>query len=543
MEEKTLRKSRESLLNFVQTTFPGYQVGWFHRKLASELDQFLVDVKDQKSPRLIIMAPPRHGKSELSTVRLVAYALGKYPDMEIITTANTADLAGQFSRDVQSVLDTEKYHSIFPETRIVGRFAGAGEAIRQSGFFEIVGRRGKYRSCGVGGAITGMGADILIIDDPVKDDKEANSPLQRDNLWNWFRSTARTRLSPGGGIIVCMTRWHMDDLVGRLLKQEQEGGEHWGVLSFPAIAEEDDDYRRKGEPLCPERFSIADLLNTQRLLGSYRFQALYQQHPIAPEGGIVKMEWLRYYTESDLPQNFDQILISCDCSFKDTPGSDFVAIHVWGKAGAKFYLLDRDHGRMNFTATCTAIAAMTRKWPKAMPILIEDAANGPAVVDELSRHISGVVSVRPEGSKESRVNAVSALFEAGDILLPHPRLAPWVSAVANEFTGFPHVPHDDDTDAMTQALRRFRSCIPLAIHFSSRPIPGLRDGILSSQALLPAITDREKVAYAKIIQEEPLTGEDEDAILFDAVLNDFEERTYGPHTVTYDRIEAEERDM
>lgn len=207
--------ARQTLAGFTLYTYPGYQMGWVHEEICQKLDQFLEDVKNKKSPRLMIMAPPRSGKSEIISRRFPAYTFGKYPDMSIIGTSYAADLSSRNNRDVQRVMDSEEYHNVFPNTNLFGkniRIVGNGAYLRNSDIFEIVGHAGTYRSAGVGGGITGMGGNILIVDDPLKDRAEADSPTIRQKIYDWYTSTLYTRLAPGGGILIIMTRLHTDDL-------------------------------------------------------------------------------------------------------------------------------------------------------------------------------------------------------------------------------------------------------------------------------------------------------------------------------------------
>jgi predicted phage terminase large subunit-like protein len=418
------------------------------------LDLFLVALQAGRRPRLILTAPPQHGKSELVSRRFPAYALGEYPDLGIIATTYNAQRANQVSAEVQRIMQSERYRHLFPKTCIAGRHS-TSQALRRADLFEIVDHRGFYRACGIGGGITGMRADIVIIDDPIKNDAGAQSPILRDKEWDWFASTAYTRLSNAGGVIIIMTRWHQDDLVGRILKlREGEGIDNWAVRSFPAIAEEDDQHRNVGEALSAERYPLESLLKIKNTIGSYKWAALYQQHPSPPEGGIIQRAWINVY--SAVPDQFDEVVQSWDLTYKDHQGSDFVAGHVWGRIGADFYLLDRVHGRMDCPATIAAIRSMSSVWPQATRILVEDAANGPAVVAMLRNQLPGVIPVPPQGSKRSRMYAVAALFESGNVYVPDPTLAPWIGDVVEEWVSFPHAAHDDDCDAMSQALIRLK---------------------------------------------------------------------------------------
>ena len=292
------RAARAGFAPFVLFTTPNYKMGWVHREICETLEQFLQDVRDGKSPRLMISMPPRSGKSELVSRKFPAYAFGVDPNLQIIATSYGADMAQRFNRDVQRVIDNDLYHAVFPETSLNKanvRSTSKGAYIRTSDLFEIVGHTGSYRSCGVGGGITGMGADILIIDDPVKDRKSANSATVRQSIYEWYTSTAYTRLSPGGGVIVMCTRWHVDDLLGLLLKEEQNGGDKWKVINYPAIDEHDEPHRKAGEALHPERYPIESLLKITGAVGSADLASLYQGRPTVLGGNIIKSRWFKRY--------------------------------------------------------------------------------------------------------------------------------------------------------------------------------------------------------------------------------------------------------
>lgn len=453
--------ARYSFRRFIRITMPEYSFGWVHKVICDELDQFLQDVVDQKSPRLMLAMPPRHGKSELASRRYPAYCFGRYPDISIIGTSYSSDLSNRMNRDIQRIIDTPEYQEIFPNTRLnskMNKAAGATNYLRNSELFEVVQHKGTYRSAGVGGGITGMGAHIAIIDDPIKDRASADSETIRNNVWDWYTSTLYTRLAPGGGVIVIMTRWHLDDLAGRLLEAERLGeGDKWHVINFPAIAESDEFdasgklLRRSGEALHPERYPLEQLVKIKATIGSRDWEALYQQHPVPDGGAIFKTEWLRYWTE--LPDNFDRMLLSWDMTFKDGDSTDFVVGQVWGRKGADMYLVDQVRSRMGFTATVDAFKALSAKWPQASRKLIEDKANGPAVIDSLKHSISGIIPVLPDGSKTARAHAVTTFFEAGNVYIPSPQVCSWTRDYVAELTQFPSVAHDDQVDATTQALR------------------------------------------------------------------------------------------
>lgn len=455
--ELSRRRAQTSLSDFVLYTYPAYQMGWFHKEVCEALDKFLQDVLDKKSPRLILTAPPRHGKSELVSRRFPAYAFGRCPDLQVIATSYGADLAQRFNRDVQRIIDSDSYRQVFPDVTLNG--SSVRGYIRTSELFEIVNFKGAYRSCGVGGGITGTGADCLIIDDPIKDRKRANSAAERNSIYDWYTSTAYTRLSPGGGVIVMATRWHCNDLVGSLIEKMQAGdGDEWTVINYPAIAETEEAHRHIGEALHPERYSLEALGEIRRAVGTRDWEALYQQHPVPDGGGLFKQEWIHYYRRADMPSRFDRLVTSWDMTFKDGLSSDYVVGQVWGRAGARYYLLDQVRGQMDFVKTREAFVDLAARYPQSVRKLVEDKANGPAIISELRNKVSGIIPVVPKESKEARAYAVSTLWEAGNVFIPDPQEAPWITRdFVPELLSFPAGAHDDQVDAMTQALNDMKT--------------------------------------------------------------------------------------
>ena len=439
------------LAPFILRIMPQYHMGWVHQEICDKLDRFLLDVQEGRSPRLMITMPPRHGKSELASRMFPAYALGRNPDLSIIATSYSADLASRMNRDVQRIIESEEYGAIFPGIRLPGKNSSQ---FRTSDFFELEGHKGGYRSAGVGGGITGMGGNILLLDDVLKDRASADSPTIRQNIWDWYTSTLYTRLAPGGGIIIINTRWHMDDLSGRLLAAEAAGdGDKWQVINFPAIAEQDEPHRRAGEALDPARYGLEQLQKIRAAIGSRDWEALYQQHPTPDGGAVFREEWFRRWKPTDIPNRFEVVAMSWDMTFKDSDSSDYVVGQVWGKQGAQFFLLDQVRGRWSFTETVEQFVKLAEKWPHASRKYIEDKANGPAVIDTLKRKISGIIPVEPDGSKTARAYAVTPLFEAGNVLLPPPGMYSWTDDLISELLQFPAGAHDDQVDALTQALR------------------------------------------------------------------------------------------
>lgn len=477
-----LELARRSLLHFVRWTMPGFEESWHNRLMCEYLDA----LAEKRILRLMIFMPPRSGKSELVSRRFPAFILGKNPDATIIAASYGSELARRMNRDVQRIIDDPRYGEVFPETKLFEkniRTVARGSWLRNSELFEIVGHNGYYRGSGVGGAITGMGADYLIIDDPIKNRKEADSATYRQAVEEWYTSTFYTRRAPNAAILLTVTRWHEDDLAGRLLEKAKSDprAEQWTVLKLPAIAEQPIaayDPRQEGEPLWPDRFDTEELERTRITVGSYDWAALYQQRPAPVTGGILKRHWWRYWKPKganlppvtvgledgstleieavDLPSEFDEWLQSWDCTFKDTKESDYVAGQVWAKKGANKYLRDYKKERLDIIGTMAAIVDWTQRWPDAVAKLIEDKANGPAVIQMLKNKISGLIAVEPDGGKVSRAYAAAPEVEAGNVFLPHPALYAWTEELIGSAAAFPNAAHDDDIDAFTQAMNRWR---------------------------------------------------------------------------------------
>jgi len=308
--------------------------------------------------------------------------------------------------------------------------------------------RASYIAAGVGGGITGEGADLFIIDDPIKNKEEAESQVIREKVWSWYRTVARTRLQPGAAVILILTRWHCDDLAGKLLDLAEKDGEadQWVVLHFKAIDDE-------GEALWPRRYPIDELQKIRSSIGSREFTALYQGSPIQATGDIFKREWWRYYKVRPV---FDYLIQSWDTAFKENEYNDYSVCTLWGKCETGFYLLDVWRERVEFPelkrATRTAFEAQTHR-PNA--VLIEDKASGQSLIQELRRGSNGyeplpILPQKADTSKIARANAVTPLIEAGLVHLPES--APWLHDYVDELSSFPNGSHDDQVDSTTQAL-------------------------------------------------------------------------------------------
>ena len=388
--------------------------------------------------RIIINAPPRNGKSLGMGHWFPSWYLDLYPERKIIFASYGDRFSIKWGR---SVRDHLREH---PEamTKVSQTQGTANDWATTDG--------GGMRSVGVGGGITGEGGNCIIIDDPHKDWAEALSPTARERVIDWFNGTLYSRLEPGASLIVIQTRWHEGDLTGYLLSEHSDNWEH---ICLPALAEENDPLGRKpGEALCPERFPVAELDKIKKAISSHMFAGLYQQRPAPLEGGIVKRKWFkRYRPAAELPDKFDEETQVWDLTFKGT-GTSFVVGEVWGRSAGKFYLVDQFRDRVDFPGTLRAIAAISVKHPGVARKVVEEAANGNAVISMLKDKIPGIIGKRPQGSKEARLLAVSSYIEAGNVYLPEGPGYEWVEDFIEEVVNFPNAANDDQVDAMTMAL-------------------------------------------------------------------------------------------
>ncbi|URG13044.1 large subunit terminase [Stenotrophomonas phage B2] len=440
------RRARSNLHDFITFINPDYIVSDFSRQSCAEIDRFLEDMVAGKRPVLIFGAPPQHGKSDIVSRYLPAYALGKFPNLRVGGLSYAKELASDMNLDVQRIMTSEAYALLFPDSKIGHAPGSTVQARQNSTTFGIAHpkHRGSYIGQGVGGPLTGKPLDLGIIDDPIKNAKEALSQTTKDGIWNWYTTVFLTRLSQRSGQIIMATRWAEDDLSGRVIKKY--GTKRVKELVFQAIS-------KAGKALVPALHSLEKLLEIKGVMSDYFWSALYQQSPKPLEGSIFKPTGLRHYRTVDLPKKFDQVIISLDATFKDLQSSDYVVFQVWGKLGANSYLLHQVRDRLSFTKTCDTFKAIVAKYPQARRKLVEDKANGPAIIDTLKSKISGIVPVEPDGSKVARAHAMTAEWEAGNVWIPHPDEQPWVQGFVDEVTSFPAAANDDQVDAMSQAIR------------------------------------------------------------------------------------------
>lgn len=451
---QSARNDNDFAIALMRESYPAYcyfvhKEKWidtkFHRFLADTVQDFVESETGNPYDILVISTPPQHGKSMTVTETLPSWYAGKHPDRRCIVACYNDDFAGKFGRRNKAKI--EEY----------GQFIFDIQLSKSSDRdIEIANWSGSIITRGIMSGITGNSGDLIIIDDPVKNRQEADSITYRDRLWEEWQNSIKTRTQAGTKIIIIQTRWHEDDLAGRVIREEK----HVKVLNIPVEAEENDILGRKiGDALCPE---IGKDNNWLRLFkesyqnspdgGMRAWNALFQGRPTSEEGNVFKREWWQFYDV--LPKNIPLIAISVDATFKDNADSDFVAIEVWGKLNGDFYLIDLLKRRMNFPDTLRAIKAMNEKYPERHAILIEDKANGPAIIAMLRHEIPGIIPIEPKGSKTARANAVTGMVESGNVYLP--RFADFTGEFIEEHAAFPNGVNDDLVDSCTQFLDKYK---------------------------------------------------------------------------------------
>lgn len=433
MSENKLTKeelARHYLIAYCKLMFPDYKVGNHHAIIADALER----VERGECKRLMISMPPRHGKSQIASEFFPAWYLGRNPDKYIITATYSQDLANDFGRKVRNQLLDEYHQAAFPDCRLV-------DDSKAKNKFNTT-AKGVYYAVGVGASATGRGAHLLLIDDPLKGRKEAESEVMRQGLKDWYTSVAYTRLMPGGAIIIIQTRWHEDDLAGWVSREHPHEG--WEVLNLPAIDDND-------QPLWPEQYPLETLLNIKRTIGSRDWEALYQQRPAASEGEIFKREWWRSYKE--LPK-LKWIMQSWDTAYKKGAENDYSVCTTWGVSETGYHLIDLWKGKVEFPELKRTARNLAAKWnPRA--ILIEDKASGQSLIQELKTNSKlNIIAVSIDSDKQTRAYAVTPFIEAGNVYLPEE--TEWVQDFIDECAVFPNGVHDDSVDSMTMFLNYVR---------------------------------------------------------------------------------------
>jgi len=434
-------------LAFVKEVWPTFIGGKHHAIMAEAFER----VARGECKRLIVNMPPRHTKSEFASYLLPAWFLGQFPHKKVIQTSHTAELAVGFGRKVRNLVDQENYHDIFPDLTLSADSKAAGRWNTSKG--------GDYFAIGVGGAVTGKGADLLIIDDPHSEQEAALAEVNPDiydKTYEWYTSGPRQRLQPGGAIVVVMTRWSLRDLTAKVLKSSAErGGDEWEVIEFPAIMP-------SGKALWPQFWELSELKALKEELPNSKWMAQYQQQPTSETSAIVKRDWWQVWEEED-PPNCDYILMAWDTAFEKTSRADYSALTTWGvfyktnDAGvqqANIILLNAYRERMEFPTLKRVAIEQYQDW-EPDSIIIEKKASGAPLIYEMRAMGIPVQEFTPSrgNDKITRLNSVSDLFASGIVWAPN---RSWAEEVIDEVASFPAGEHDDYVDSVSLALMRFR---------------------------------------------------------------------------------------
>lgn len=418
----------------------------FHKDLCDRVQDFLEKPTDKAYEIMIINTPPQHGKSTTLTETLPSWYLMKHPDNSVIQVSYGDDLAERFGK--RNLEKVKEFGNIF------GIEVDPKKATSRD--FQIKGHKGRMISKGIGSGLTGHSGHLIVIDDPVKNREQADSERTRDAVWNEFIDSIVSRTQAGSKIILIMTRWHEDDLAGRILENMGDITTYVNYECECEDAENDPLGREVGEALCPEMGKGEAWLKEFKAVftseqGMRSWYALYQGHPTIQEGNILKKEWWQMY-DATKEIRFDQMVMSVDATFKDGEKNDFVAISVWGKKENKIYLVKMVNEHLNFRGTLRKIMLLKAHYPRIGAVYVEDAANGSAIIQTLKNEIMGVIAVPPDKSKEARVNAVSFIIEAGNVYLPEND--PMTHKFIEQCAKFPNDKHDDMVDSMSQALTK-----------------------------------------------------------------------------------------
>ncbi|TWI04809.1 putative phage terminase large subunit-like protein [Luteimonas cucumeris] len=421
------RNARTGLIDFTRYTFPGFEAGDHHKQIASALER----VERGECRRLMIFAPPRHTKSELASRRFPAYFMGRNADKQIITCTYSGEFATDFGREVKGIVASEEYQALFPGVKLAEDSKAKGRWHTTDG--------GVYVAVGVGGPITGRGAHLALIDDPIKNRQDADSDVVRETVWKWYTSTLRTRLMPGGAIVLVLTRWHEDDLAGRLLAAQETGGEQWEVVTLPAISD-------TGHALWPEWYPLAELQAIKAAVGPRDWLALYQQQPTADDGTFFKREWFRDRYET-APEGL-RTIITGDFAVTDG-GGDFTELGVWGFGDGKFYALDWWSGQASADVWINALLDLVRQY-KPMWFVGETGPIRRAIEPLLARtmrerRIFTAADWLSHGGADKAVNAraFQAMCAQGQVQFPE---TVWAERVIDQLLKFPAAKHDDAVD-------------------------------------------------------------------------------------------------
>jgi len=441
-------QAQDTFIGFSRYVWPEAIISSHHEIMAKAFDR----IADGTLKRLIVNMPPRHTKSEFASYLLPAYLMGRRPTTKIIQATHTGELAVRFGRKVRNLMDMDRYTEVFPKVSLKADSKAAGRWDTDAG--------GEYFAVGVGGAMTGRGADMLIIDDP-HSEQDAQSTLALDNAWEWYTSGPRTRLQPGGAIVIVMTRWGTKDLTARLLKSQSNlSADQWEVIEFPAVFDEGEENERA---LWPSFWELEELRAVRASMSVQKWNAMYQQRPTSDEGAILKREWWREWEPEHLP-SVEYIIQSYDTAYSKKETADYSVITTWGvffpdeDSGPNLLLMDVRKGRWDFPDLKREAMDQYKYW-QPDNVLIEAKATGITLQQELRRMGIPVTMYSPGGrragqDKVSRAHAVAPILEAGMVWAPDET---WAQDLIEECAAFPNGDNDDQVDSTTQALMRFRA--------------------------------------------------------------------------------------
>ena len=454
VDELASRKQNElaynDLIEFCKRMQPDYIVGKHHRILS----KMLMDIEQGNKDRICVNIPPRHGKSQLVSIYFPAWFLGRNPNKKVMMVSHTTDLAVDFGRKVRNLIATDEYKSIFPTVALSIDSKSAGRWNTNVG--------GEYYACGIGSSIAGRGADLLLVDDPHSEQDVINGNFEVfEKAYEWFTFGARTRLMPGGRVAIIQTRWHMDDLTGRVTRDmvNNDRSDQYEVVEFPAIIDTADKKNKPiQKPLWPEFFDLDALLRTKASMPTFQWNAQYQQNPTSAEGSIIKREWWKKWPHDKLPA-LKHVIQSYDTAFMKKETADFSAISTWGvfeleDGGPRIILLDVVKDRYEFPELRKKAKEQYDYW-KPESVIVEAKASGLPLTYELRKMGIPVINFTPSkgNDKHTRVNSVAPLFESGMVWYPDRK---FTDEMIEECAAFPLGEHDDLVDSMTQAVMRFR---------------------------------------------------------------------------------------
>lgn len=446
--EQQIRRARNSFWEYRTLINPKLKRGWWQQEIADELQQFYTDLISGKRPKLVIQAPPQHGKS-VQIIDFISWLAGKLPEYKTIYTSFSERLGTRANLRLQRIFDSDIYSRIFPDTKLSPKGAKLG-ALRNMDMLEYVGHDGSFRNTTVRGSITGETLDLGIIDDPIRGRADANSITVRDSTWDWFTDDFFTRFSEEAGLLAILTRWHVDDPIGRLLETDKTVK----VLSYPAIAIHDEKHRKAGEALFPEHKSLDFLLERKKIMPPANFEALYQQNPFITDGGIFKTEWFKSYRT--LPK-LKFTVITVDTAQKTKEQNDYSVFALWGQGeDGNAYLIDILRGKWEAP---DLIKMAKIFWYKHVPnfnirsMNVEDKVSGTTLIQTLSQSTEPVIpikAVQRNIDKITRANDVAPFIESGRVYLPEK--AEWLNDFIVEHAQFPNGAHDDQVDTTSDGL-------------------------------------------------------------------------------------------